>query len=119
MYVVRNPPQRREVSVIEYLCLLAACHFVGDYPFQSEWFVTQKGKSWEVCFYHAATYTAPFVIFAHASWVFAAVLLVSHFVIDPLKARWGVIKTVWQDQLLHAAILAVAVAAGIAQQAKP
>jgi len=89
--------------------ILIACHFIGDFPFQSEWFVTQKGKSWEVCFYHAAVYAATFVLFGDAGWKLASVLLVSHFLIDPLKARWHLVKTIWQDQLLHAAVLIICV----------
>ena len=83
-----------------------ACHFIGDYPLQSEWFVNMKGKSWEVNFYHAATYTALFVLMG-ATQIQAAILCVSHFCIDPLKARWGLVKTIWQDQLLHGVVLCV------------
>lgn len=100
--------------MLSNLLLLAACHLIGDFPFQSEWFVNYKGKSWEVCFYHAAVYAATFIIFAHAGWAFAVVLLLSHVIIDPLKARWHVVKTIWQDQLLHAAVIAVCVAVKIA-----
>jgi hypothetical protein len=83
-----------------------ACHFIGDFPFQSEWFVAMKGKSWEVNFYHAATYTAPFVLLGVPP-LEVAILFVSHFCIDPLKARWGIVKTVWQDQLLHGSVLCI------------
>ena len=32
------------------MLLLIACHFLGDFPFQPEFFVTNKGKSWEILF---------------------------------------------------------------------
>lgn len=95
--------------MLEMILLLTACHFIGDFPFQSEWFVTCKGKSWEVNFYHAAVYTCTFIIFAKISWAFALLLLISHFIIDPLKARWGIVKTVWADQILHFLIIAAGI----------
>ena len=62
----------------------------------------EKGKSWEVNFYHAATYTAVFVLFAHSSVLATAVLFGAHVIVDPLKARYRVIGPIWVDQLLHA-----------------
>jgi len=83
-----------------------ACHFIGDFPLQSEWIAINKGKSWEVNFYHAVIYTAIFVLMG-ATPIQATVLCVSHFCIDPLKARWGIIKSIWQDQILHLIILCI------------
>jgi Protein of unknown function (DUF3307) len=83
------------------LMIWLACHFVGDFAFQSTWMSVEKGKSWEVNFYHCATYTAVFVLFAHASLLASAVLLAVHFIVDPLKARYKVIGPIWLDQLLH------------------
>ena len=92
---------------LEVLALYLAAHFVGDYAFQPLFFVENKGKSWEVNFYHAATYTSAFVLFAHASGLAAFILLLSHFLIDPLKARYGYIPKdqIWMDQLLHLAVI--------------
>lgn len=91
------------------LLLLLACHFIGDYPFQPLFFVEMKGKSWEINFYHAATYTAAFVVFAHVSPLAALILLVSHFVIDPIKARYQIIPVnkIWIDQLLHLIVILI------------
>jgi hypothetical protein len=61
----------------------------------------EKGKSWEVNFYHCATYTATFVLFAHPSITAVVALLLTHFVVDALKARYKVIGSIWLDQLLH------------------
>lgn len=86
---------------IQTLLIWLACHFVGDFAFQSTWMTLEKGKSWEVNFYHSATYTAVFLLFAHPSLLSTAILLGTHFVIDPLKARYKVIGPIWLDQLLH------------------
>jgi len=86
---------------VSTLLVWLACHFVGDFAFQSAWMSVEKGKSWEVNFYHCATYTAVFVLFAHSSLLATVVLFATHFVVDPLKARYKVIKSIWLDQLLH------------------
>ena len=78
-----------------------ACHFVGDFAFQSTWMSVEKGKSWEVNFYHCATYTAVFILLAHPGLLALAILFGAHFVIDPLKSRYKVIGPIWVDQLLH------------------
>jgi hypothetical protein len=83
------------------LLIWFACHFVGDFAFQSAWMSMEKGKSWEVNFYHCATYTAVFVLFAHCSPLAATILFGTHFVVDPLKARYKVIGPIWLDQLIH------------------
>jgi len=88
------------------ILLLLACHFLGDFGFQSKWVAENKGKNWEVNFYHAATYTAVFIIFAKMSLAATIILLVSHFFIDPLSSRWKIIKHIWIDQILHILILA-------------
>jgi hypothetical protein len=87
---------------ISTLLIWLACHFVGDFAFQSAWMSAEKGKSWEVNFYHCATYTATFVLFARPlSLVAGIVLFVTHFIVDALKARYKVIGPIWLDQLLH------------------
>jgi hypothetical protein len=88
---------------ISTLLIWLACHFVGDFAFQSTWMSVEKGKSWEVNFYHCATYTATFLLFVRPLPTLAAiaVLLGTHFVVDTLKARYKVIGPIWVDQLLH------------------
>ena len=86
------------------LLLLFGCHCIGDYAFQPSWF-RDKHQSWELNLYHAAAYTAAFVVFARVGWLVAGILLASHFIIDPLKGRWHIVKAVWQDQLLHALVI--------------
>ena len=98
-----------DISVQTFLVWLA-CHFVGDFAFQSTWMSIEKGKSWEINFYHCATYTAVFVLFAHPSLIAIGILLSSHFVIDSLKARYKVIGPIWVDQLLHIVTIALILA---------
>src|SRR5690348_18450613 len=90
---------------ISTVLLWLACHFVGDFAFQSTWMSIEKGKSWEVNFYHCATYTATFILFAHPSLSAIIILLLSHYVVDTLKARYKVIGPIWLDQLLHIATI--------------
>ena len=99
--------------MLELIVLLVACHFLGDFPFQGEFLAMNKGKSWEINFYHAITYTATFVIFAKVSLAFALLLLITHFFIDPLKARWQIVKHIWMDQLLHFAVILTGVFLGL------
>lgn len=98
--------------------LLVACHHFGDFAFQSTWMAAGKSKSWEVNFYHALMYSILFVPLAFVpgfAVTFAGLLVIfiTHFWIDPCKARWNFVKTIWQDQLFHYVTLAVLVAAGL------
>ena len=90
---------------VSTLLIWLACHFVGDFAFQSTWMSMEKGKSWEVNFYHCATFTATFDLFAHPSLLATALILVTHYIVDTLKARYKVIGPIWLDQLLHALTL--------------
>jgi len=83
-----------------------ACHFLGDFAFQSEYMAMNKGKNWEVLFYHCAVYVSLFALFG-STLLQLGVLLISHLIIDALKARYGYIKYIWQDQILHSLIVAV------------
>lgn len=85
------------------LLVWLACHFVGDFAFQSAWMSMEKGKSWEINFYHCATYTATFILFAHPSPSIPATasILITHYIVDTLKARYRIIGPIWLDQLLH------------------
>lgn len=83
-----------------------ALHFIADFPMQPDFLAMNKGKSWEIMFYHCAVYTSLFVLFG-ATLTQAAIILSTHFIIDNLKARWLIVKHIWVDQLLHMIILAV------------
>lgn len=99
--------------MITTLTVLFACHFVADFPFQGDWLGCNKGKSWELMIYHCLIYVATFVLFAHISTGFAILLFVTHLIIDPLKARWKVIKTIWFDQILHGLVIVGLMLSGI------
>src|SRR5258707_14681027 len=94
MYVIAGIP-------LQVLCVWLACHFIGDFSFQSAWMNMEKGKSWEVNFYHGATYTAVFVLFAHSSLLGTAVFLRTHLVLDPLKAPFKIIGPILLEMILH------------------
>lgn len=94
------------------LLMWLACHFIGDFAFQSTWMSIEKGKSWEVNFYHCATYTATFILFVHPTPSIRAIFLIlmTHYVIDTLKARYKVIDSIWLDQLLHVLVIVLILA---------
>ncbi|WP_069802992.1 DUF3307 domain-containing protein [Thermogemmatispora onikobensis] len=100
-------------SLLSTLFTWLACHFVGDFAFQSSWMALEKGKSWEVAFYHCATYTAVFVLFARPSVLAIVLLLTTHLIIDALKARYHIIPSIWVDQLLHLVTIALIVLWGL------
>jgi hypothetical protein len=95
--------------MLDLFLLLFACHFLGDFPFQGDWLGINKGKSWELMFYHCAIYAGTFIIFAHVSSLFALILFCSHIIIDPCKARWKFIKCIWFDQILHIGVIVICV----------
>lgn len=93
--------------MVTMFVLLVAIHFIADFPFQGDYLANNKGKSWEAMFYHCAVYTATFILFAHVSLLSALFIFVTHFIIDNLKARYKVIKSIWFDQILHVIILCI------------
>lgn len=99
-----------DTATIVKIFWLFACHFLGDFAFQTTYLTEGKRKSWEANFYHAATYLATLVVFGlgpivavsvfltamttftvttapvvNAAWA-AGIILVTHFFIDPLKS---------------------------------
>lgn len=96
---------------VTLLALLVSAHFIGDFAFQSQWMAENKGKLWEVNAYHVLVYTATiFLVAAMAGFTLPLIALagiaVSHFLFDTMKARWGLVKTIWLDQILHLLVLA-------------
>lgn len=99
--------------MINTFIFMVAIHFIADFPFQGDWLGTKKGKSWELMTYHCLIYSGTFVVFGGVETVYAAAIFVSHMVIDPLRARWHFIKSIWLDQLLHIATIALLVSLGM------
>lgn len=85
--------------MFENLILMVLCHLVGDYVMQCDFIAQTKGKNWYHLFVHCALYIVPFCIVFGLDWRIA-VLFVTHFMIDPLKARWNKIAYT-HDQVLH------------------
>lgn len=99
------------------IIVLFALHFIGDFAFQSAWMAMEKPKSWEVLTYHVATYTAPFALLlllptSGATELGIGVIFVTHFLEDAAKGQWGLVKSIWLDQLVHLTILVALVYLG-------
>lgn len=105
------------------LAVMYLLHAWGDFGLQSSWQCMEKGKSRGVLFYHACTANAPilllwaipsfqldvvpeFTIALSFNLTLAAIVIrvALHMVIDDLKARYEVIKTIEMDQFCHAAV---------------
>ena len=91
--------------MIETLFKLLLCHFVGDYVLQIDFLAKTKGTNWWHLIAHCFLYTFPFYLAFGFDWRIA-VILGTHIIIDPLKARWNKINY-FQDQLLHIVIMVV------------
>lgn len=85
--------------MLQKILVLIFCHLVGDFVLQSDYIAKTKGENWYHLIVHCILYTLPFYLAFGFVWQFY-VLLVSHFVIDSLKARFGKINYV-QDQTMH------------------
>lgn len=57
-------------------------HLVGDYITQTDWMATEKTKRFFPAFIHVIIYSAPFLIFLHASYLALTVIFLSHILID-------------------------------------
>lgn len=89
--------------MIETILRLIFCHLIGDYVLQSDFIANTKDKNWYHLIVHCMLYTLPFYVCFGLVWQLP-VLLVSHIVIDALKARYKKLSYS-QDQLLHYLIL--------------
>jgi hypothetical protein len=72
---------------------------IGDYVLQIDYIAKTKGDNWWHLLSHCVTYTVPFALAFGIDWRIA-VLLVTHFAVDAIKARWHVIGYV-NDQIGH------------------
>lgn len=96
---------------MERLFFLVGTHFIGDFPFQSEWMVKCKGTDREVLCYHVGVYAFTNVVLSrmagyHPTAQGVLADAATHFVIDTLKCR-GVIRSIWLDQLCHLTVRTV------------
>lgn len=87
------------LNTIELIFKIISCHLIGDYVLQSDFIASTKGKNWYHLLVHCFLYAAPFYFLFGFDWRLT-VILATHIVIDPLKARWNKISYT-QDQVLH------------------
>ena len=78
---------------------IVLCHLVGDYVLQTDFIAKTKGENWYHLLVHCLLYIIPFRIVYGADWRLV-VLLVTHIIVDALKARYKKI-TYTQDQIVH------------------
>ena len=78
---------------------LVFCHLVGDYVLQIDFIAKTKGDNWYHLLVHCMLYVLPFRIVYGIDWRLA-VLLVTHIIVDALKARYKKI-TYMQGQIAH------------------
>jgi len=93
------------MSIIELFFKLIVCHLLGDYFLQVDYIAKTKGENWYHLLVHCFLYVLPFYWLFGLNWQMV-VILVSHFVIDVLKARYKKISYI-TDQILHYAMLMV------------
>lgn len=89
--------------MIERLYLVLICHAIGDYVLQSSFLANTKGSNWWHLIIHCILYSVPFYI-CYGINVELGILIVAHFIIDALKARYKEISYI-TDQILHLIIL--------------
>lgn len=84
---------------IELLLKLLFCHLVGDYVLQIDFIAKTKGENWYHLFVHCVLYCLPFYMCFGIDWRLL-VILVTHLIVDSLKARYKKISYT-QDQVIH------------------
>ena len=91
------------VILIQKLYELLACHFIGDYVLQIDFLAKTKGENWWHLIAHCVLYSVPFAVAFGIDWRIA-LIVITHIVIDALKARYKKINYL-TDQMLHLIIL--------------
>jgi hypothetical protein len=86
------------------LLLLIMCHMFGDYVLQNDFIAKTKGENWYHLIVHSVLYSVPFLIFGLSYSLI--LLIISHIVIDALKARYNLLDYV-KDQILHYIIILI------------
>ena len=91
--------------MIEKILLIIICHLIGDYVLQCDFIAQTKGKNWYHLLVHCFLYIVPFYYVFGYDWRLL-LILVSHILIDPFKARYNKINYV-TDQVLHYMIASI------------
>ena len=90
---------------MESVFKLIVSHMIGDYVLQCDYIAKTKGENWYHLLVHCVLYCVPFYFFFGVDWRLL-IVLVTHVVIDALKARFHRINYV-TDQLLHYLVLMI------------
>lgn len=85
--------------MIKLIITLILCHLIGDYVLQTDFIAKTKGTNWYHLIVHCVLYCLPFFVVYGLTWQLIFIFI-THFVIDPLKARYNKINYV-TDQSLH------------------
>ena len=85
--------------MIKLIITLVFCHLIGDYVLQTDFIAKTKGTNWYHLIIHCVLYCLPFFVIYGLTWQLLFILI-THMIIDPLKARYNKINYV-TDQLLH------------------
>lgn len=93
------------MNILFTMLTLIMCHMIGDYVLQIDFIAKTKGSNWYHLFVHCILYCVPFAIVFGLQWQIF-ILLITHLIIDSLKARYNKI-TYTQDQILHYIILLI------------
>ena len=85
--------------MIEKLLILVMCHMIGDYVLQTDFLAKTKGENWYHLIVHSVLYSVPFfIVFGNVE--VTIFIIISHIIIDAVKARFKAINYV-TDQILH------------------
>jgi len=95
----------KTVPIMPSLYALLICHFVGDYVLQGDYIAMTKGINLWHMLVHTFLYIVPFCFVFGWCWQMYVILL-SHYIIDTLKARYKLISYA-TDQVLHIALLSL------------
>lgn len=87
------------MEIIEIILKLIFCHLMGDYVLQIDMLAKSKGENWYHLIVHCILYILPFYVVFGFKWQLI-VLLLTHIIIDSLKARYKKINYI-TDQILH------------------
>ena len=94
-----------KLNLFNTILFLVMCHMIGDYVLQTDFLAKTKGTSWYHLFVHSLLYSIPFLFVFPFNYKLY-ILIISHFIIDALKARYKKIDYV-TDQLLHYLVLTI------------
>jgi hypothetical protein len=85
--------------MIETILKIIFCHLVGDHVLQLDHIAKTKGSDWYHLLVHCFLYILPFyIVFGYDVRIW--VLLITHIIVDALKARYHKINYV-SDQVIH------------------